>query len=153
MYATSDTDSGIELAMLAEELKASDVGLEFLTGELKGSHDPSGIVFTVLAAMSGMEREYIRDRTLEGHESARKRGNTIGGAGVTDVDMLSMALHLRDQEMSLRDIAKRLVITTGTKKASTPHPPLSCGCCGNTTNWLPRRRARAPGLVCGWCLS
>jgi hypothetical protein len=73
---------GIELAMLAEELKASDVGLEFLTGELKGSHDPSGIVFTVLAAMSGMEREYIRDRTLEGHESARKRGKTIGGAGV-----------------------------------------------------------------------
>ncbi|MFB7253586.1 recombinase family protein [Streptomyces nojiriensis] len=40
---------GIELAMLAEELKANDVGLEFLTGELKGSHDPSGIVFTVLA--------------------------------------------------------------------------------------------------------
>ncbi|MFJ9854438.1 recombinase family protein [Streptomyces sp. NPDC101150] len=31
---------GIELAMLAEKLKASDVGLEFLTGELKGSHDP-----------------------------------------------------------------------------------------------------------------
>ncbi len=38
-------------------------------------------MFTVLAAMSGMEREYIRDRTLEGHESARKRGKTIGGAG------------------------------------------------------------------------
>ena len=35
---------GIELALLAEDLKASDVGLEFLTGELKGSHDPSGIV-------------------------------------------------------------------------------------------------------------
>jgi hypothetical protein len=33
--------------------------------------------------------------------------------------MLSMALHLRDQEMSLRDIAKRLVITTGTKKGSS----------------------------------
>ncbi|MGW7594930.1 recombinase family protein [Streptomyces asiaticus] len=113
---------GIELAMLAEELKASDVGLEFLTGELKGSHDPSGIVFTVLAAMSGMEREYIRDRTLEGHESARKRGKTIGGAGVTDDHMLSMALHLRDQEMSLRDIAKRLVITTGKKKGQHPSP-------------------------------
>ncbi|MFJ1550946.1 recombinase family protein [Streptomyces sp. NPDC088246] len=113
---------GIELAMLAEELKASDVGLEFLTGELKGSHDPSGIVFTVLAAMSGMEREYIRDRTLEGHESARKRGKTIGGAGVTDESMLSMALHLRDREMSLRDIAKRLVITTGAKKGQHPSP-------------------------------
>ncbi|MET8221490.1 recombinase family protein [Streptomyces hirsutus] len=113
---------GIELAMLAEQLKAGDVGLEFLTGELQGSHDPSGIVFTVLAAMSGMEREYIRDRTLEGHESARKRGKTIGGASVTDGDMLSMALHLRDQEMSLRDIAKRLVITTGKKKGQHPSP-------------------------------
>ncbi|MGH3565270.1 MAG: recombinase family protein [Pseudonocardia sp.] len=69
---------GIDLATLAEELKVSDVGLEFLSGELKGSHDPSGVVFTVLAALSGMEREYIRDRTLEGHESARKRGKTIG---------------------------------------------------------------------------
>ncbi|MGW2569990.1 recombinase family protein [Streptomyces sp. NPDC001537] len=113
---------GIELPMPAEELKASDVGLKFLTGELKGSHDPSGIVFPVLAAMSAMEREYIRDRTLEGHESARKRGKTIGGDGVTDDDMLSMALHLRDQEMSLRDIAERLVVTTGAKKGHHPSP-------------------------------
>ena len=108
--------------MLAEELKASDIGLEFLTGEQKGSHDPSGIVFTVLAAMAGRERKYIRDRTLEGHESARRRGKTIGGAGVTDDTMLSMALHLRDQEMSLRDIAKRIVITTCTKKGQHPSP-------------------------------
>ncbi|MFD9569252.1 recombinase family protein [Streptomyces sp. NPDC059982] len=113
---------GIELAALAEELRASDVGLHFLTGELQGSHDPSGVVFTVLAALSGMEREHIRDRTLEGHESARKRGKTIGGAGVTDNHMLSMALHLREQEMSLRDIAARLVITTGKKKGRHPSP-------------------------------
>jgi DNA invertase Pin-like site-specific DNA recombinase len=113
---------GIDLATLAEELKASDVGLKFLTGELKGSHDPSGIVFTVLAALSGMEREYIRDRTLEGHESARKRGKTIGGAGVADDAMLAIALHLRSQEMSLRDIAARLVITKGAKKGQHPSP-------------------------------
>jgi DNA invertase Pin-like site-specific DNA recombinase len=111
---------GIDLATLAEQLKAHDVGLEFLTGELQGSHDPSGVVFTVLAALSGMEREYIRDRTLEGQESARKRGKTIGGAGVTDTDMLAMALQLRSQELSLRDIARRLVITQGKKKGQHP---------------------------------
>ena len=93
---------GIELASLAEHLKAAGIGLQFLTGELQGSHDPSGIVFTVLAALSGMEREYIRDRTLEGHESARARGKTIGGAVVTDDAMLGMALHLREQNLSLR---------------------------------------------------
>lgn len=111
---------GLELAALAEQLKASGIGLEFLTDELQGSHDPSGVVFTVLAALSGMEREYIRDRTLEGQESARARGKSIGGAGVTDDHMLSMALHLRSQELSLRDIASRLVITKGKKTGTTP---------------------------------
>jgi DNA invertase Pin-like site-specific DNA recombinase len=64
-------DRSIELATLAEGLKVSDVGLQFLTGELQGSHDPSSIVFTILTALSGSEREYIPDRTLEGHEAAR----------------------------------------------------------------------------------
>ncbi|MFG1620166.1 recombinase family protein [Nonomuraea wenchangensis] len=113
---------GLDLAALAEQLRVAGIGLEFLTGELQGSHDPSGVVFTVLAALSGMEREYIRDRTLEGHESARARGKTIGGAAVTDDAMLSMALHLRAQNLSLRDIAARLVITTGKKKGRHPSP-------------------------------
>ncbi len=113
---------GIELAALAEQLKTGGIGLEFLTGELHGSHDPSGIVFTVLAALSGMEREYIRDRTLEGHESARTRGKAIGGAGVTDDAMLAVALHLREQNLSLRGIAARLVIAKGKKKGQHPSP-------------------------------
>lgn len=113
---------GLELAALAEQLKAARIALEFLAGELQGSHDPSGIVFTVLAALSGMEREYVRDRTLEGHESARARGKTIGGAAVTYDAMLAVALHLRGQELSLRDITARLGIATGKKKGQHPSP-------------------------------
>ncbi|MFI7709244.1 recombinase family protein [Nonomuraea sp. NPDC049480] len=113
---------GLALAELAEQLRACDVGLEFLTGELQGSHDPSGVVFTVLAALSGMEREYIRDRNLEGHEAARKNGKAIGGATVTDEAMLSMAVHLRGQDLSLREIASRLVITQGAKRGQHPSP-------------------------------
>jgi hypothetical protein len=79
-------------------------------------------MFTVLAALSGMEREYIRDRTLEGHESACAHGKAIGGAAVTDDAMLAVALHLRGQELSLRDIAARLVIATGKKKGQHPSP-------------------------------
>jgi DNA invertase Pin-like site-specific DNA recombinase len=113
---------GIELVALAEQLRAAGISLEFLTGELAGSHDPSGIVFTVLAELSGMEREYIRDRTLEGHESARARGKAIGGAAVTDQAMLAVALHLRGKNLSLREIAARLVIATGKKKGQHPSP-------------------------------
>ena len=36
--------------------------------------------------------------------------------------MLAAALHLRGQEMSLRDIAARLVIATGKKKGQHPSP-------------------------------
>ena len=86
---------GIELAALAEQLRADGIGLEFLAGELQGSHDPSGIVFTVLAAMSCSEREYIRDRTLEGHQSARARGKSIGGAAVTEDAMLAGSVSRR----------------------------------------------------------
>ncbi|MEU8485914.1 hypothetical protein [Streptomyces sp. NPDC048641] len=86
-----------------------------MTGELQ-SGDPSGVVFTVLATISGTEREYIRDKTLEGHEAARARGKSTGGAAVTDDTMLALALHLRDQELSLREIGERLVISTGKKK-------------------------------------
>ncbi|WP_229739449.1 recombinase family protein [Nocardia rhizosphaerihabitans] len=130
---------GIELAALAEQLKAAGIGLEFLTGELQGSHDPSGLVFTVLAALSGMEREYIRDRTLEGHESARGRGKSIGGVTVVDETMLAMALHLRASDLSLRDIAARLVITSGKKKGQHPSPA--------TVMRLLREHDRAKGHV------
>ncbi|MEU6786238.1 recombinase family protein [Nonomuraea angiospora] len=112
--------TGVAVTLVVHEHKRLGRGLEFLTGELQGSHDPSGVVFTVLAALSGMEREYIRDRTLEGHESARARGKAIGGSAVTDENMLSMALHLRGQDLSLRDIAARLVITSGKKKGRHP---------------------------------
>ena len=43
-------------------------------------------------------------------------------AAVTDETMLSMALHLREQNLSLRDIAAWLVITKGKKKGRHPSP-------------------------------
>ena len=36
--------------------------------------------------------------------------------------MLAAALHLRGQELTLRDIATRLVIATGKKKGQHPSP-------------------------------
>jgi len=68
------------------------------------------------------ERTQVRDRTLEGRESARARGKAIAGAAVTDDAMLAVALHLRVQELSLPDIAARLVISIGKKKGQHPSP-------------------------------
>ena len=49
-------------------------------------------------------------------------GRAIGGAAVTDDAILAVALHLRGQELSLCDIAARLVIATGKKKGRHPSP-------------------------------
>ena len=60
--------------------------------------------------------------TSQGRPPSRARGKAIGGAAVTDDAMLAVALHLRSQELSLRDIAARLVISTGKKKGQHPSP-------------------------------
>ncbi|MEU7633095.1 hypothetical protein AB0C34_24490 [Nocardia sp. NPDC049220] len=83
---------------------------------------------TVLAALVGHGARIHRRPGPQGRESARGRGKTAGDANITDPDMLAMAIHLRDQQLSLRDIATGLVITTGTKEAVTPHPRRSCAC-------------------------
>ncbi|MGW8357840.1 hypothetical protein ACWGL0_36170, partial [Streptomyces wedmorensis] len=41
---------------------------------------------------------------------------------ISDDDILAMALHLRSQGLSLRDMAARLVITKGAKKGQRPSP-------------------------------
>ncbi|MFD4973067.1 hypothetical protein [Streptomyces sp. NPDC058424] len=73
VYEHKRLGSGIELATLAEELKASDVGPEFLTGELQGSHDPSGAVFTVLAALSGGLAPALRTLAHHGPLDGKRR--------------------------------------------------------------------------------
>ncbi|MDX6238846.1 MAG: hypothetical protein QOG10_3661 [Kribbellaceae bacterium] len=72
--------------------------------------------------MAESERDYIRDKTLEGQETARKNGKAIGGVKVSDEDILATALRLREEELSLREIAARLVIRTGKKRGHHPAP-------------------------------
>lgn len=57
------------------------------------------------------------------------------------------ALHLREQEMSLRDMAKRLVITAGKKKGRHPSPATVMRCCASTTNRLPWSRPRRRPVI------
>ncbi|WP_216916686.1 hypothetical protein [Nocardia noduli] len=46
----------------------------------------------------------------------------FGGAAVVDDTMLALALHFREQNHCLRDIAGRLVIIKGKKKGRHPSP-------------------------------
>ncbi|MGW7268287.1 recombinase family protein [Streptomyces sp. NPDC054842] len=107
-----------ELALTAEQLRAEDIGLKILTG--LGSNTDSAIVFAIAAAMAESERDYIRDRTLEGQESARKVGRHGGRPSVTDDDMAAYAKLLYDQEVPVPEIAQRLTISKGKNAGKRP---------------------------------
>jgi hypothetical protein len=85
---------GIDLATLAEQLKAHDVGLESLTtpASSRARTTPPAWCSPCRPRCPAWNANTSAAAPMEGHESARRRGKTIGGAGVTDPDMLAIAL-------------------------------------------------------------
>lgn len=113
----------LDLLQIAEQLRLDGIQLEFLTGPLQGKHDPSGYgsaLFAFFAAMAETERDYIRDKTLEGMEVARNKGKAIGRPVVGTDDMATMAKALRDQGKSVPEIREQLIIPSGKHKGSHP---------------------------------
>lgn len=70
-----------ELIPLSSTLQKDGIQLELLSGPLQGVYDPNGagaIVFAVLAVAAEVEREGIREKTLEGLDTAARKGNHGG---------------------------------------------------------------------------
>jgi hypothetical protein len=112
-----------ELLAIAEELRRADIQLELLTGPLQGLYDPSGhgaALFAFFAGMAESEREYIREKSLEGQASARERGRHGGRPKVFDDDMIAYARSLRGRGVPVPEIARKLVIRTGKNKGRNP---------------------------------
>ncbi|MFI7461285.1 recombinase family protein [Nonomuraea sp. NPDC049646] len=115
-----------ELLTIAEQLRRADIQLELLTGPLQGVYDPSGhgaALFAFFAGMAESEREYIREKSLEGQASARERGRHGGRPKVFDDDMAAYARSLRARGVSVPGIAAKLVIPAGKNKGR--HPSLA----------------------------
>ena len=112
-----------ELMTLSADLQAGGIQLELLTGPLTGIYDPNGMgamFFAVLAVAGQIERNYIREKTLEGQIIAATKGNHGGRPKVIDDDSLTFALALKDKGVPVPDIAKKLTIKTGKNAGSPP---------------------------------
>ncbi|WP_268247878.1 recombinase family protein [Actinomadura citrea] len=72
------------LVLLEDELHASEVNLEILTGTCAGLHKPNGqtiadkMLFMVAAMAAEMERELIHERTMDGLAAANAQGRYGG---------------------------------------------------------------------------
>ncbi|WP_167161581.1 recombinase family protein [Streptomyces sp. MBT27] len=112
-----------ELMTLSAELQAGGIQLELLTGPLTGIYDPNGMgamFFAVLAVAGQIERNYIREKTLEGQVIAASKGNHGGRPKVVDDDMLTFAVALKDKGVPVPDIAKKLTIKVGKNAGKSP---------------------------------
>lgn len=108
---------------LSAELQAGDIQLELLTGPLSGIYDPNGMgamFFAILAVAGQIERNYIREKTLEGQVLAASKGNHGGRPKVIDEDMLIFALALKDKGTPVPLIAKKLTIKAGKNAGKSP---------------------------------
>ena len=115
-----------ELMTLAATLQATGIQLELLSGPLTGIYDPTGMgsmLFAVCAVAAQLDRDYIREKTLEGQRAAAARGNHGGRPKVIDNDMLLFACALRDRGEPIGEIAKKLTIKTG--KNAGKHPSVA----------------------------
>lgn len=112
-----------ELMTLAATLQAAGIQLELLTGPLTGVYDPTGMgsmLFAVCAVAAQLDRDYIREKTLEGQRAAAARGNHGGRPKVIDDDTLLFARALRDTGVPIPEIAKKLTIKTGKNAGKNP---------------------------------
>ncbi|MFI5808430.1 recombinase family protein [Streptomyces sp. NPDC051561] len=112
-----------ELMTLSAELQAGGIQLELFTGPLTGIYDPNGMgamFFAVLAVAGQIERNYIREKTLEGQATAAAKGNHGGRPKVIDDDMLTFAVALKNKGVPVPEIAKKLVIKTGKNAGKNP---------------------------------
>lgn len=109
--------SAAELMTLSSTLQADGIQLELLSGPLQGVYDPNGagaIVFAVLAVSAEVEREGIREKTLEGLEAAARKGNHGGRPTVMDADKLAVARARHAKGESVTAIAKALEVSRAT---------------------------------------
>ncbi|MFF2653603.1 recombinase family protein [Streptomyces sp. NPDC058045] len=127
IFAVTELDrlgrDAAELIAAADRIEHSGLLLEFLDGPLRGVYDPSGpgkMLFLLFAGMAESVREGIREKTLEGLDTAVRKGKYGGRPSVVTEDMLAVALHRRDvRGESVTEIARTLTQTSG-KNEGTP---------------------------------
>ncbi|MFD9099027.1 recombinase family protein [Streptomyces collinus] len=111
-----------ELMTLSNQFPTAGVQLELLTG----IYDPNGMgamFFAVLAVAAQLDRNYIREKTLEGQVAVATKGNHGGRPNVIDDDILLCARALKDKGVPVPEIAEKLTIKTG--KNAGQHPSVS----------------------------
>lgn len=98
-----------QLIDTVEGLEDRGIGFKSLTETIDTTSPGGRLVFTIFAGLAEFERSIIKERTRAGLEAARSRGR-VGGRprSVSDDDIAAAKAMLKDPEISVRQVAKRI---------------------------------------------
>jgi len=104
-----------QLIETVEALGTRGIGLRSLTESLDTTTSGGTLVFHLFAALAEFERSMIRERTRSGLQAARRRGR-LGGRppALTSQDLAAAKALLRDPEITVAQVAKRLGVAPST---------------------------------------
>ena len=104
-----------QLIETVEEMGERKIGLRSLTEAIDTTTAGGKLVFHVFAALAEFERGVIRERTKAGLEAARERGK-LGGRppALKASDLAAAKAMLRDPEITVAEVAKRLGVVPST---------------------------------------
>ena len=94
-----------ELLRLVEAWKAQGIGIKILNLGIDTSTPAGQMVLTIMSALAEMEREVLRERTLDGLAAARRRGKRGGRPPATSPAQRQESLRMRKEGRSLNEIA------------------------------------------------
>jgi DNA invertase Pin-like site-specific DNA recombinase len=85
------------------------------------------LIFHIFGALAEFERNIIRERTLAGLEAARARGRKGGRPRLkTDENIIVAKALLRDGNLTVKEIAKRVGVSEPTLYKYFPAPRARC---------------------------
>jgi DNA invertase Pin-like site-specific DNA recombinase len=108
------------LVLLEDQLHARGINLHILSGICAGIHRPNGatiadkMLFMVAAMAAEMERDLIRERTLDGLRATQAAGRRGGRPAQVDDDSLAVARARQARGESVTTIAQHLKIGRST---------------------------------------
>jgi DNA invertase Pin-like site-specific DNA recombinase len=104
-----------QLIETVEALGVRGVGLRSLTEAIDTTTSGGRLVFHIFASLAEFERGIIRERTMAGLAAARARGRRGGRPpALTDRDLAAARAMLRDPEITVAEVARRLGVVPST---------------------------------------
>lgn len=104
-----------QLIETVEDLGQRGIGLRSITESIDTGTSGGKLIFHIFGALAEFERSVIRERTQAGLKAARARGR-VGGrpAVLQDNDLAEARALLRDPDISVAQVAKRLGVAEST---------------------------------------